>query len=187
MAVRSPVAQSCSIDRCSGFPGAVHTSGASTFGTGLLWRRRADDAARICDCDHSGAGDGAGRAFLVDWDSYRNDFEARASALTGLEFKVAGRHRCPSAADADRDLHDIQFGRPGEPAGCAPERFASNSALGSLLRGEWKVADARLEGPELAVGLDRSGHLALPVPSVRLCTRRPYRSSGSASKTVAPS
>ena len=36
-----------------------------------------------------------------------------------------------------------------------------------MLRGELKVADARLEGPELAIGLDRSGHLALPVPSVR--------------------
>ena len=27
---------------------------------------------------------------VVDWDHYRDEFEARASNLTGLEFKIAG-------------------------------------------------------------------------------------------------
>ena len=39
-------------------------------------------------------------------------------------------------------------------------------ALGSLVRGEWRVADAELEGPEFAVGLDGSGRLAWPIPKI---------------------
>ena len=52
--------------------------------------------------------------FFVDWDSYRDDFEARASALTGLEFKVAGAIDARLLPTPTLVLHDIQFGRPGE-------------------------------------------------------------------------
>ena len=105
--------------------------------------------------------------FFVDWDSYRDDFEARASALTGLEFKVAGAIDARLLPTPTLVLHDIQFGRAGESGRVRGKTLSLEFALGSLLRGELKVADARLEGPELAIGLDRSGHLALPVPSVR--------------------
>ena len=39
-------------------------------------------------------------------------------------------------------------------------------ALGSLVRGEWRISDARLEGPEFATGLDGSGRLVWPVPKI---------------------
>jgi large subunit ribosomal protein L24 len=39
-------------------------------------------------------------------------------------------------------------------------------ALGALMRGEWRIAEARLEGPELAAGLDSSGHMAWPLPKL---------------------
>ena len=39
-------------------------------------------------------------------------------------------------------------------------------SLGSLVRGEWRVTDAELEGPEFTVGLDGSGRLAWPIPKV---------------------
>ena len=34
------------------------------------------------------------------------------------------------------------------------------------MRGEWRIAEARLEGPELAAGLDSSGHMAWPLPKL---------------------
>ena len=34
------------------------------------------------------------------------------------------------------------------------------------MRGEWRIAEARLEGPELAAGLDSSGHVAWPLPKL---------------------
>ena len=39
-------------------------------------------------------------------------------------------------------------------------------ALGALVRGEWRIADARLEGPEFAAGLDGTGRLVWPVPKI---------------------
>jgi uncharacterized protein involved in outer membrane biogenesis len=105
--------------------------------------------------------------FFVDWDSYRADFETRATALTGLEFKVAGAIDARLLPTPTLVLHDIRFGRAGESGRVRGKTLSLEFALSSLLRGELKVADARLEGPELAIGLDQSGHLALPVPSVR--------------------
>ena len=105
--------------------------------------------------------------FFVDWDGYRDGFEARASALTGLEFKVAGAIDARLLPTPTLVLHNIEFGRAGESGRVRGRSLSLEFALGSLLRGELKVADARLDGPELAIGIDRSGHLALPVPSVR--------------------
>ena len=34
------------------------------------------------------------------------------------------------------------------------------------MRGEWRIAEARLEGPELAAGLDGSGRIAWPLPKL---------------------
>ena len=38
-------------------------------------------------------------------------------------------------------------------------------ALGSLMRGEWRIDDARLEGPEIEIGLDTAGRVFWPLPS----------------------
>src|SRR5258708_24912380 len=34
------------------------------------------------------------------------------------------------------------------------------------MRGEWRIAEARLEGPELGAGLDGSGRIAWPLPKL---------------------
>jgi hypothetical protein len=38
--------------------------------------------------------------------------------------------------------------------------------LGALVRGEWRITDARLEGPEFAAGIDAAGHLDWSAPKV---------------------
>ena len=59
-------------------------------------------------------------------------------------------------------------------------------ALGALVRGEWRVEDARLEGPRIR---DRVGR-GRPRPSGRCLRaaspRKRFRSSGSVSRTAAP-
>ena len=60
-------------------------------------------------------------------------------------------------------------------------------ALGALVRGEWRIADARLEGPEFAVGLDGAGRTGLAGAEARLRPRKASRSNGSTSRTAAPS
>jgi AsmA-like C-terminal region len=39
-------------------------------------------------------------------------------------------------------------------------------ALGAVARGEWRIAEARLEGPEFTAGLDGTGRVAWPVPKL---------------------
>ena len=103
---------------------------------------------------------------FVDWGSYRGEFEARASRVTGLEFHVTGAIDARVLPTPTLVLHGIEFGRPGEPGKVRARALRVEFALGSLVRGEWKIADARLEGPEFAVGLDKSGKLAWPAPSI---------------------
>ena len=52
--------------------------------------------------------------FFVDWGRFRGEFEARASRLTGLEFKVSGPIDARLLPTPTLMLHDIEFGRPGE-------------------------------------------------------------------------
>ena len=76
-------------------------------------------------------------------------------------------------------LHGIEFGRPDEGSKVRARALRIEFALGVLMRGEWRIADARLEGPEFAAGLDNSGRIAWPVPSKSASTRRAFRSNGS--------
>ena len=63
---------------------------------------------------------------MVDWDQYRDEFEARASHLTGLEFKIAGAIDARVLPTPSLILQNIEFGRRGEPGKVRRARFASN-------------------------------------------------------------
>jgi len=63
-------------------------------------------------------------------------------------------------------LEGIEFGRPEEGSKVRARMLRIEFALGALARGEWRIAEARLEGPEFTAGLDGSGRLAWPVPKL---------------------
>jgi large subunit ribosomal protein L24 len=101
---------------------------------------------------------------FVDWSSYRGEFEARATRLTGLDFRVSGAIDARLLPTPSIMLHGVEFGRPYEASKVSARGLRLEFALGALMRGEWRIAEARLEGPELAAGLDSSGHIAWPLP-----------------------
>jgi len=105
---------------------------------------------------------------LINWDGYREELEARASRLTGLEFKVAGAIDARLLPTPILTLHSIEFGRARDVGRVRARALRVEFSLGSLLRGEWKIADARIEAPEFVVGVDAAGRIALPVPMVGL-------------------
>ncbi len=104
--------------------------------------------------------------FFIDWDSYRGELEARASRLTGLEIRVTGPIEARLLPTPSLMLQGIEFGRPDEAGKVRARALRVEFALGSLVRGEWRISDARLEGPEFAAGLDGAGRLAWPVPKI---------------------
>jgi len=103
---------------------------------------------------------------FVDWGSYRGDFEARASRLTGLDFRVTGAIDARVLPTPTIVLQDVEFGRPREIAKVRARALRIEFALGALLRGEWRIADAHLEGPELTAQLDGSGRVSWPIPKL---------------------
>jgi len=103
---------------------------------------------------------------FIDWGGYRGEFEARASRLTGLDFRVTGAIDARLLPTPTLVLQGIEFGRPEEGSTVRARLLRIEFALGALARGEWRIADARLEGPEFTAGLDGSGRLAWPVPKL---------------------
>ena len=103
---------------------------------------------------------------FIDWGRYRAEFEASASRLTGLDFHVAGSIDARLLPTPTLVLHDIAFGRPDQADKVRARALRMEFALGALVRGEWRVSDARLEGPQFAASLDRSGQLTWPVPKL---------------------
>ncbi len=103
---------------------------------------------------------------FIDWGSYRGEFETRASRLTGLDFRVTGAIDARLLPTPTVVLEGIEFGRPEEGSKVRARMLRIEFALGALVRGEWRIAEARLEGPEFTAGLDGSGRLAWPVPKL---------------------
>jgi uncharacterized protein involved in outer membrane biogenesis len=103
---------------------------------------------------------------FIDWGRYRGEFEARASRLTGLDFRVTGAIDARLLPTPTLMLQGVEFGRPNEGSKVRARALRIEFALGALVRGAWRIADARLEGPELTAGLDPAGHLSWPVPKL---------------------
>jgi uncharacterized protein involved in outer membrane biogenesis len=103
---------------------------------------------------------------FIDWGRYRGEFEARASRLTGLDFRVTGAIDARLLPTPTLMLQGVEFGRPGEDSKVRARALRIEFALGALVRGAWRIADARLEGPELTAGLDPTGRLSWPVPKL---------------------
>ena len=103
---------------------------------------------------------------FIDWGRYRGEFEARASRLTGLDFRVTGAIDARLLPTPTLMLQGVEFGRPNEGSKVRARALRIEFALGALVRGAWRIADARLEGPELTAGLDPTGHLSWPVPKL---------------------
>jgi large subunit ribosomal protein L24 len=103
---------------------------------------------------------------FIDWGRYRGEFEARASRLTGLDFRVTGAIDARLLPTPTLMLQGVEFGRPNEGSKVRARALRIEFALGALLRGAWRIADARLEGPELTAGLDSIGQVSWPVPKL---------------------
>jgi uncharacterized protein involved in outer membrane biogenesis len=105
---------------------------------------------------------------FVDWGSYRGQFEARVGRLTGLEVRVAGPIDVRLLPTPTLTLQQIEFGRRGDPAKTRARELRIELALGSLMSGEWRAPVLRLQAPEFALALDRSGRLDWSTPSIAL-------------------
>jgi len=99
---------------------------------------------------------------FINWNDHRALFEAEASRLIGLPVRVAGAIDARLLPTPSVTLRGIAIGQPGEETRLRAAALGFTLGLGSLLRGELRAVELRLFGPELRLGLDRSGGLDWP-------------------------
>ncbi len=97
---------------------------------------------------------------LIDWGNHRALFETEASRLAGVPVRVTGTIDARLLPSPRLVLHDIVIGDSADAV--RARSLAVEFALGPLMRGEWRAAELRLAGPQLSLGLDRSGHVRAP-------------------------
>jgi uncharacterized protein involved in outer membrane biogenesis len=103
---------------------------------------------------------------FVDWSGYRGEFEARASRLTGLDFHITGGIDARLLPTPTLVMQGIEIARADDLGKVRARALRIEFALGALVRGEWRITDARLEGPEFAAGIDAAGHMDWSLPKV---------------------
>ncbi len=94
---------------------------------------------------------------VVDWANHRSLFEAEASRLMGSEVRVAGAIDARLLPSPRVMLRDVEIG--AEPR-LRMRSVAVEFALMPLLRGQWRISEMTVSGPQFQAGLDASGRLA---------------------------
>jgi len=106
---------------------------------------------------------------VVDWNHYRAPIEAEASRLTGLSVRVNGTIDARLLPSPAITLRNVDVGQAGQPPQLRAGMLKLELALGPLLRGKVQATQVHLIGPQISLGLDRSGAIELPAlsPSFR--------------------
>ena len=99
---------------------------------------------------------------LVDWSTYRAEFESRASRLAGREVHITGRIDARVLPTPTLLLHGVELGDTNQKLRAGVLRL--ELALGALMRGELRISDAAVEEPELTLTIDELGRLEWAVP-----------------------
>jgi uncharacterized protein involved in outer membrane biogenesis len=94
---------------------------------------------------------------FVDWGRFRDAFEAKTQRLTGLEVKIAGPIEVRILPTPTVKLQAVEARQSGQIV--RARSLQIEFALDALMRGEFRVANLAVTGPEVSLGLDRNGRL----------------------------
>ena len=96
--------------------------------------------------------------YVVDWSSYRADFEREASVILGRKVIVHGEATATILPFPSVTFSDVEVagGPGGEPAMTA-ETFSMDAELAPLLSGEFRIFDMRLVRPKATIEVASDG------------------------------
>jgi uncharacterized protein involved in outer membrane biogenesis len=103
---------------------------------------------------------------FVDWSRYRAEFETQASRMTGLTVLVNGSVEARLLPTPTLTFGRIEIARRGDSRALRARSVSLEFSLSAMMRGEWRASDVRIEGAELAAGLDATGRLDWPAPAL---------------------
>ena len=102
---------------------------------------------------------------FVDWSRYRGEFETQASNLTGLAVLVNGPVEARLLPTPTLTFGRIEIARRGDSRALRARSVSLEFSLSAVMRGQWRASEVRIEGAELAAGLDATGRLDWPAPA----------------------
>ncbi len=99
--------------------------------------------------------------FFVDWSAHRAIFEREIARMSGVEARILGDVDMRLLPSPRLIFGDVVIG-PVETPLVRVGRFELDLEVAPLVRGEVKVAEARLERPAIDVEIDRAGRVVWP-------------------------
>lgn len=100
--------------------------------------------------------------FVIDWNQFRDQFEAEATRLAGAPVRVAGPLDARLLPTPTLRLRDVTVGGANDPGRIQAAKLDVEFSLGSLMRGEWRADELSINGLSLDIGLDGNGRLDWP-------------------------
>jgi len=100
--------------------------------------------------------------YFVNWNDHRAFFEDEASRLVGLNVQVAGPIKVSVLPTPSVTLADIAIGPAGQTSRLRARSLSIELGLGPLMRGEIRATEARLVGPQFALGINSLGQVDWP-------------------------
>ncbi|RAI42466.1 hypothetical protein CH341_19420 [Rhodoplanes roseus] len=98
--------------------------------------------------------------YFVDWDGWRETFEAEASRAAGTPVTISGPIAVRLLPTPSLDLGSVALSAGGTRLSTRAMRV--ELALGPLMRGQWRVAELTLDAPQLDLTLDGAGRIGAP-------------------------
>jgi uncharacterized protein involved in outer membrane biogenesis len=98
--------------------------------------------------------------FVLDWSSFRVEFEQQASRMLGKKVSVHGEVDARILPFPSVTLHDVRVGQDedGQPL-AQISRFSMDMELAPFLSGEARIFDMRIEEPKVRVHILKDGTL----------------------------
>ncbi len=100
--------------------------------------------------------------FVIDWNQFRDQFEAEATRLAGAPVRVAGPLDARLLPTPTLRLRDVTVGGANDPGRIRAAKLDVEFSLGSLMRGEWRADELSVNGVSLDLGLDANGRFDWP-------------------------
>ncbi|MBB1091731.1 AsmA family protein [Rhodopseudomonas palustris] len=100
--------------------------------------------------------------YVIDWNQFRDQFEAEATRRAGAPVRVAGELDARLLPTPTLRLRDVTIGGANDPGRIRAAKLDVEFSLGALMRGEWRADVLTVNGFALDLGLDSRGRLDWP-------------------------
>ena len=100
--------------------------------------------------------------YFIDWNQFRPQFEAEATAVVGAPVRVAGKLDARLLPTPSLRLRSVLVGGANDLGKVRADKLDVEFSLGSLMRGEWRATELTVDGLGLDLGLDPRGRIDWP-------------------------